>query len=47
MTSEPLRMTLQTALNKVNEKAAHNAQRINAFEILPVDFSIPGGELGK
>ncbi|XP_055351135.1 long-chain-fatty-acid--CoA ligase ACSBG2-like [Paramacrobiotus metropolitanus] len=44
--SEPLREAISTALEAVNEKAVSRAQRINQFAILPVDFSIPGGELG-
>ncbi|XP_069784019.1 long-chain-fatty-acid--CoA ligase ACSBG2 isoform X2 [Narcine bancroftii] len=37
---------IQEGLNRVNEKAASNAQRIQKWCLLEKDFSIPGGELG-
>uniref|UniRef100_H3ACG6 Long-chain-fatty-acid--CoA ligase ACSBG1 n=1 Tax=Latimeria chalumnae TaxID=7897 RepID=H3ACG6_LATCH len=38
--------TIQEGINKVNDKAVSNAQRIQKWTILNRDFSIPGGELG-
>uniref|UniRef100_A0A665WGQ8 Long-chain-fatty-acid--CoA ligase ACSBG2 n=1 Tax=Echeneis naucrates TaxID=173247 RepID=A0A665WGQ8_ECHNA len=37
---------IQEGINKVNEKATSNAQRIQKWIILDRDFSIGGGELG-
>ncbi|XP_077391045.1 long-chain-fatty-acid--CoA ligase ACSBG2 isoform X2 [Festucalex cinctus] len=37
---------VQEAINRVNEKATSNAQRIQKWHILQKDFSIVGGELG-
>ncbi|XP_072537451.1 long-chain-fatty-acid--CoA ligase ACSBG2 isoform X2 [Salminus brasiliensis] len=37
---------IQEGINKVNEKASSNAQRIQKFTVLEQDFSIIGGELG-
>ena len=38
---------IDVAIERVNRKAISAAQRIQKFTILPVDFSIPGGELGN
>ncbi|XP_051950198.1 long-chain-fatty-acid--CoA ligase ACSBG2 isoform X2 [Xyrauchen texanus] len=37
---------IQEGINRVNEKATSNAQRIQKWTVLDQDFSIPGGELG-
>lgn len=38
---------IQEGINRVNEKATSNAQRIQKWTVLEKDFSITGGELGK
>ena len=37
--------TIQEAINKYNNNAVSNAQRVQKFVILNTDFSVPGGEL--
>lgn len=37
---------IDTAIERANRKAISGAQRIQKWAILPVDLSIPGGELG-
>lgn len=38
---------IQEGINRVNEKATSNAQRIQKWIVLDRDFSISGGELGE
>lgn len=38
---------IEAGVERANRKAISGAQRIQKWIILPVDFSIPGGELGK
>lgn len=38
---------IQEGINRVNEKATSNAQRIQKFIVLERDFSVTGGELGE
>ena len=36
---------IQNAINKYNDGAISNAQKVKKFKILDTDFSVPGGEL--
>ena len=38
---------IQRGIDMVNNRATSNAQKIQKWSLLPKDFSIPGGELGK
>ena len=37
---------IQAGLDRVNDGAVSNAQRIQKWTLIPSDFSLPGGELG-
>lgn len=37
---------IQSSMDRVNGNATSNAQRVQKWSIVPVDFSVPGGELG-
>ena len=41
-----VRELINKAIEQTNKKAVSRAARIAKFEILPHDFSVPGGELG-
>jgi long-chain-fatty-acid--CoA ligase ACSBG len=43
---DKVKAALQTALDAANSRATSRAQKIQKFQILPEDFSVPGGELG-
>ena len=37
---------IQSGIDKANQRATSNAQKIQKWTILKTDFSVPGGELG-
>lgn len=42
-----IQAAIQEGINRVNEKATSNAQRIQKWVVLDRDFSVNGGELGE
>ena len=37
---------IQSGIDRANSQAASNAARVQRWTVLPIDVSIPGGELG-
>ena len=47
MTDENVMQAIQKGITLANTKAISRAQMIQKWTVLPKQFSIPGGELGK
>ena len=41
-----LNALIQQAIHRANSKAIANPHKVQRFRILPLDLSVPGGELG-
>ena len=46
MVDPEVKRAIQEGVTKVNSAAVSNAQRVQKWCIIPIDFSLPGGELG-
>lgn len=46
LNDELVRKAIQEGVDRTNQQATSNAQRIQKWNLLPTDFSVPGGELG-
>jgi long-chain-fatty-acid--CoA ligase ACSBG len=44
--NKPVMDAIEAGITRVNKKSVSNAQKIQKFKLLPVDFSIAGGEMG-
>jgi len=43
---EALQKAIEEGINKANKKAVSNAARVQKFKLLPLEFTVTGGELG-
>jgi len=43
---EKVMQAIQSGIDRANSRAASGAQRVAKWSVLPVDFSLPGGEIG-
>ena len=43
---EKIMKAIQEGINRVNDQAVSNAQKVQKWTVLPTDFSVPGDELG-
>jgi len=45
--NQKLISAIQAGIDAANKKAPSQAQKVQKWQFLPKDFSIPGGEFGK